>query len=179
MRDFLLFLLLDSSISLKAQMPLPASFADNTFSNNPFGQHQTLKTGVNKKWFLNTYSGIGSSYYFFKGGNAWAMTAPMGLQLSRKLDNNVYAFAAVSAVPAYINFNQSFLTTNVNKGFPNYGINGNHFGFSSRVEMGLMYINDARTFSISGSIGVERSSSSFLMYQPTNTITNGFLQPNR
>ena len=160
-------------------MPLAASFAD-TALGHPFGsQHQTIKTGFDKKWLFSTYSTIGSSYYFFKGGNAWAMTAPMGLQLSRKLDNNIYAFAAVSAMPAYVNFNQSFLNTNVNKGFPNYGFNGSRFGLSSRVEMGLMYINDAKTFSISGSIGVERSTSPFMLHQPTNRMNNGFLQPNR
>jgi hypothetical protein len=42
------------------------------------------------------------------------------------------------------------------------------FGLNSRVDIGLMYINDARTFSISGSIGVERGT--YPVY-PSNRVT--------
>ena len=42
-------------------------------------------------------------------------------------------------------------------------------GLYSRAELGLQYINDERTFSISGSIGVERSSYPVLPYNNTRT----------
>ena len=37
-------------------------------------------------------------------------------------------------------------------------MNASNFGIYPAAQMGLMYINDERTFSISGSIGVSRSS---------------------
>ena len=65
-----------------------------------------------KKWFVNKYIGVSSSVGFFNGGNVTVFSAPVGLQLNRKLNSNWYAFAGISATPAYINFNHSF----------NYGI---------------------------------------------------------
>ncbi|MEJ7680097.1 MAG: hypothetical protein WKG06_20000 [Segetibacter sp.] len=40
-------------------------------------------------------------------------------------------------------------------------------GIYSRAELGLQYINDERTFSISGSVGVERSSFPMPSYIPS------------
>jgi len=47
-------------------------------------------------------------------------------------------------------------------------VNPYSFGINSRVDIGLMYINDARTFSISGSIGVERAA--YPVYYPSNKV---------
>jgi hypothetical protein len=41
----------------------------------------------------------------------------------------------------------------------------------SRADIGLMYVNDAKTFSISGSIGIERSTYPLLPYYPVNTTS--------
>jgi hypothetical protein len=115
---------------------------------NPMSDSNTAK----KKWSLHKYAGISASYSFFNGGNASVFSAPVGLQLNRQLNNNVFAFAGISAAPSYVNFSRSFINADIKK------YNTNSLGLYSRFEAGLMYVNDARTFSISGSIGVERNS---------------------
>jgi hypothetical protein len=114
-------------------------------------------SNLNKKWSLSKYGGLSASFVSFNGGNASVLSAPIGLQLNRRLNNNLYAFAGVSAMPAVYNFNHSFSQPGLNKAYPGgiYTI-PNGLGMSSRVEMGLMYMNDQKTFSISGSIGVDR-----------------------
>jgi len=44
----------------------------------------------------------------------------------------------------------------------------NGLGVYSRAELGLMYVNDAKTFSVSGSIGVQRSSYPVYPYPQAN-----------
>jgi hypothetical protein len=105
----------------------------------------------------------------------------VGLQLNRRLNNNLYAFAGVSVAPAYTNFNNAFLSADINKINPNNSfIKGNNFGMYSRVDLGLTYVNDAKTFSISGSIGVERSSYPLFPYNQINTTRqNPVVYPNK
>jgi hypothetical protein len=74
------------------------------------------------------------------------------------LNKNLYAFAGISAAPVFFNFNRLYTDPIVNPSYPGYNLSKPYgFGLNSRVEMGLMYINDAKTFSISGSVGIERS----------------------
>jgi hypothetical protein len=179
MRTVLLIVIMIFSIALKAQIPLSASdnMQEGTFRNGSLSVDST----PDKKWFLSKYSSISTGFSFFNGGNAMVVAAPMGLQLDRKLNNNFYAFAGISVAPAYINFNRSFLTADANKSYPNNSIfRSNSFGVYSRAELGLMYVNDARTFSISGSIGVQRSSSPLFLYQPVNAAkSNPVFSPNK
>ncbi len=170
MRTVILFLILISSIAIKAQIPLPGSFMYQgqglSFGNNL----HSFRTPADKKWILTPYSSISTGFGFFNGGSANFLAAPLGLQLDRRLNNNFYAFAGVSAMPAFVNFNRSFLSADVNKWQPNNGfLNSNSFGLYSGAELGLMYINDARTFSVSGSIGVQSSSYSLFPYQQIRT----------
>ena len=114
---------------------------------------------VNQKWYFSKYAGISAGFSFFNGGSATYVSAPFVLQLNHPLNDHVTAFAAVSASPTFFSFNNAFTNPTAGKYYPgSYPPNTYNFGMNSRVEMGLMYINDARTFSISGSIGVERSS---------------------
>ena len=132
MRTILVLFVLIFSIALKAQTILPLSFIDYT-------QRQTLSNNIhlngitpNKKWSLSKYSGVSTSFNFFRGGNATVIAAPLGLQVNRRLNNNLYAFAGVSVAPAYINFNNSFLIANGNKtGMGNTMFNSNGFGMYS------------------------------------------------
>jgi hypothetical protein len=144
-----------SSLLLEAQTP-KQSFEDSSF----YIQH-TQK----KKWFLTSYSNIGIGFNFFNGGTATVVSAPVGLQLTRQLNNNLYAFTGVSLAPTYLNFNRSFLSPGI-KPYAGNGFKSDYLGLYSSLNMGLMYINDARTFSISGSVGVERSSYPVLVYPP-------------
>ena len=101
------------------------------------------------------------------GNTATVVSAPVGLQLNRQLNNNFYAFTGVSLAPTYINFNRSFLSSGI-KPHTGNGFKSDNFELYSSVNMGLMYVNDARTFSISSSIGVARSSYPMLLYPPAN-----------
>ena len=179
MRILLIAVILISSAAVKAQSLMPVNYIDYT-QRLPFTHHNFYDSISTKKWFLNKYTGISTSFSFFKGGNATVVAAPIGLQLTRKLNNNFYAFAGVSVAPAYINFNRSFLSSNA-KGFQtNNFLKTNSFDIYSRAEMGLMYINDAKTFSVSGSIGIERSNYPVYPYNQFNTAKqNTVIGPNR
>ncbi|MEJ0104144.1 MAG: hypothetical protein WDO19_16970 [Bacteroidota bacterium] len=178
MRIVVLFVILISSITLEAQTVLPISYMD--YIHGPaFGNSPRFIAGtLDKKWSVSSYSGISTGFTFFNGGNANFISAPIGLQLNRRLNNNLFAFAGISAAPAYVNFSHSFITSDINKGNPNNSFfRSNSFGAYSRAELGLMYINDARTFSVSGSIGVERSSYPVIPYQQMNRTKS--IQPNK
>jgi len=146
-----------SSLLLDAQTP-KQSFEDSGYSF----QHKQ-----SKKWFLTSYSNVGIGFNFFNGGTATVVSAPVGLQLNRQLNNNLYAFTGVSLAPTYVNFNHSFLSPGI-KPYTGTGFKSDYFGVYPSVNMGLMYVNDARTFSVSGSIGVSRSNNPMLFYPPAN-----------
>ena len=120
------------------------------------------------KWFLSTYSGLSTSISFFNGGNATILAAPMGIQLNRRLNNNLYAFANVAVAPAFISLTPSLITTGNNKNYLANPFSSNSFNVYPSVSLGLMYVNDARTFSISGSISAERSSYPIFPYYQGN-----------
>ncbi|CAN5520219.1 hypothetical protein BH11BAC3_BH11BAC3_13620 [soil metagenome] len=137
------------------------SFANNLISGDSVSA---------KKWSFNKFAGLSTSFTFFKGGSATVFAAPIGLQVNRRLTNNLYAFANVAVAPAYVNFNRQFLNTNLNKFGQNNSVNSNGLNIYSSASLGLMYINDAKTFSISGSISVEKSSYPSTPFYPA-TIT--------
>ena len=170
MRIVLVLTLLIVAAAARAQIPM--------LGLNDYSQRQALvrnshmyDSGFNKKWFVTTYAGVSTSFSFFHGGNAAVVSAPLNLQLNRRLNNNLYAFAGVSVAPAYINFSQAFVTTDINKSIAGRNsFNSNSFGMYSRAEVGLMYVNDERTFSISGSIGIERNNYPVYPYNQYNQI---------
>ncbi|HEY6975798.1 MAG TPA: hypothetical protein VH396_05895 [Chitinophagaceae bacterium] len=173
MRTVLILVVLIASISVKAQTFFPGSFVDYT-------QRQAFvnDSAANNKWFLNKYGGISTGFSFFRGGNATTVAVPVGLQLNRRLNNNLYAFAGVSVAPAYVNFNHTFLSTDINRtSQKNTFLQSGSFNMYSRAELGLMYINDEKTFSISGSIGIERSTYPYAYpvfpYNQINNKTSG------
>lgn len=178
MRLFFVIAILIFSTAIKAQTLLPVNYFDYTL-RNPVFLHN-FSDSSNKKWSLDKYVSMSTGFSFFRGGNATVVAAPVGLQLTRKLNNNLYTFAAVSVAPAYVNFNNTFLSANT-KGFQtNNFLKTNSFSMYSRAELGLMYVNDAKTFSISGSIGVERNNFPVYPYQPVNNKRqNTFIAPNR
>jgi hypothetical protein len=122
------------------------------------------------KWFFSSYRGLSTSVSFFKGGNASIFSAPMGLQLNRRLNNNWFAFANVTVAPSYISINPSYLS-GFNKNFTQTNFRKNSFGLYPAASLGLMYINDARTFSISGSVSTESNLYPFVPYYPANPVT--------
>ena len=179
MRNSLLLVILISALSSGAQQSLTADYA-NTTNKNFRDSSNSIERGMNRKWFFTSYSSVGINFIDYNGGGATVVDAPMGLQLNRRLNNNFYAFAGVSAAPAYINFNRAFISPGIdNKLNSVNGFKQDAFGLYSRADLGLMYINDARTFSISGSVGVERSSNPMLLYQQRTTGSNSLMMPTR
>ena len=157
MRILLLFATLLFSLLTEAQTP-KQSFKDSNYY---------IQQPPKKKWFLTSYSNIGIGVNFFNGSTGTVVSAPIGVQLNRPLNNNLFAFTGVSLAPTYVNFNHSFLSPGI-KPSAGSGLKSDYFGLYSSVNMGLMYVNDARTFSISGSIGVGRSKYPILPYPPAN-----------
>jgi hypothetical protein len=160
MRIVLLILASISFLAPKAQTHLPVSSINYT-QWLPFPDYNQLtdSSHSNSKWHFSKYVGISTGFSFFNGGSATVLSAPFGLQLNRQLNNNLFAFAGVSAGPSFFSFSRAFTDPLLNQSYP--GINPSNtygFGVTSRAELGLMYINDAKTFSISGSIGIERDS---------------------
>ena len=155
-RTILFAAILISAVSVKAQSPL--SFGSMNGIQPAFRHfNQVADTNnLRKKWFVTKYAGISSGFVAFNGGSGTFLSAPLGLQINRQLTNNVYAFAGVSVAPSFSHYNSPLYQPGFNK---NNGLmNANNFGTYSAAQMGLMYINNERTFSISGSIGVGRSS---------------------
>ena len=113
MRILFIFFTIIFATTLKAQTDLPASFQNN-IGNSTFIHNNNLNDSIApKKWFISSFSGISTGYTFFRGGGAGFFAAPLGLQLNRRISNNVYAFAGVTVAPAYVNFNSAFLSTNI------------------------------------------------------------------
>ena len=172
MRTILLIFLIASVSGLKAQTFLSPSPIGNRYTGMFTNNFQTNDSISNKKWSLIRYSAVASQFAFFKGGNATIFSAPIGIQLNRRLNNNLYAFAGVSLSPAYINFNRTFMADDVNKSIQNRAFNSGSLGMYSRAALGLQYINDERTFSISGSISVDRGSYPMIQNNHANTANS-------
>jgi hypothetical protein len=142
------------------------------------GNRQEESLAAGPKWSSSFYHGFSTGFSFFNGGSAMFFSMPVGWQLNRRITDNVFAFAGVSVAPTYANFNHSYFYASQGKtGL--YGDPGaNNFGMNARAELGLMYVNDARTFSISGSFGVQRGTNPLLINQPgpVTRTNNGFPQ---
>jgi hypothetical protein len=149
-----------SFLSSKAQIYLPG-YNMNFIQWTPFPSYDQIRAGnhINQKWYFTKYADVSAGVGFFNGGSATVISTPIGLQLNRKLNNNLVAFAGVYAAPTFFNFGRSFTDPSFNKSYPGSNFSNQYgFGINHGFQMGLMYVNDARTFSISGSIGVEQSS---------------------
>jgi hypothetical protein len=167
-RTILFAVILISAVAVKAQSPL--SFGAMNGIQPAFRHFNQVDDTNNpgKKWFVTTYTGISSGFAFNRVSGTFLL-APVGLQVNRQLTNNVFAFAGVSVAPSFLHYNSAFYPSVLSKN--NSFMNANSFGTYSTVQMGLMYINSERTFSISGSIGVSRSNyDSYLpFYAPANS----------
>lgn len=168
MRAFFILLMFFFFVTVKSQTvvsPAVRFYPQQSAINNGH-LHDSLSV---PKWFFSKYSGLSTSVSFFKGGNASIFSAPMGLQLNRRLNNNWYAFANVSVAPSYISINPSYLS-GFNKNFPNNRFQQNSLGLYPAASLGLMYVNDAKTFSIFGSVSAERGYYPGMPFYPSNNV---------
>ncbi|MEO5685633.1 MAG: hypothetical protein ABIQ88_23500 [Chitinophagaceae bacterium] len=177
MRLILLLFAVTYVASLQAQAYIPAT-GMNYMQQGAFNHYNLLNdsNSLQKKWSVSSYAGIGAGIGFFNAGNAAFFPAQIGLQVNRRLNNNMYAFAGISTAPAFFNFNRSVNNTSLHQNYMAApGFNANGFGIYSGIQAGLMYVNDAKTFSISGSIGV--SNSSYPFYPANRNRLNAQKQP--
>lgn len=140
--------ILMSVLATKAQSPFysgaPGRLSDTTRQHN--------------KWFVTKYTGISTGFMAFKGGSSTFFSAPMALQLNRQLTNNLFAFGNISATPTLFQSNNLFYQTSTSK--TGYGpMQTRSFGIYPAAQVGVMYISNDKTFSISGSVSVSRSNS--------------------
>lgn len=171
-RAILFTAILMSAIAAKAQSPLFSGALDYT---QPVFRNTNQATDTNylrKKWFVTKYSGISTGFIAYKGGSSSFLSVPLALQVTRQLTNNVYAFGSVSATPYLMQSNNAFYQAGVDKN--NSLVRINNAGISPAARIGLMYTNDQRTFSISGSISVSRSSYNY--YSPVYTSPASHVQ---
>ncbi len=182
MRLLLVFIVMILATVTKAQSPLqngngwfpPASIDGIVSQRIPYNDSMP-----HSKWSFSKYVSLSSGYSFFKGGSTSFFAAPIGVQLNRSLSNHLTAFAGVSVVPVYFNFNSAFSPNafdKTNAGNPFFKTN--NLNMYSKVELGLMYTNDAKTFSISGSIGVQKSSYPVFYPAATQKGQNQSILPN-
>jgi hypothetical protein len=160
MRTFLTILVSLAVVSAKAQSPLPVGALRpvNTpyLAGAPYPIGAPLPTrdsgtSISHQLQLRPYASISTGYIFLNRGISY-FSAPVGLALVYPINRNISAFAGVSASPVVFSVNQL-------NNYPNSNFSRSYnFGWNARVEGGLMYTNDAKTFSISGSVGVERGS---------------------
>lgn len=147
--------ILFSVMTLKAQTPWGIGGMNSIQPGfRPFNQLIDTQQ-LQKKWFLTKYVGLSAGMIGFNGTQGGFLSAPIGVQLNRQLTNNVIAFANVSTAPSYFPHINGFYQPLQNKN--NAFMAPNRFGNYSTAQMGLMYINNDRTFSISGSFGVGRT----------------------
>jgi hypothetical protein len=141
MRILLSTILLTAFLSAKAQ-PLPLAPA---------------ATDLTQKWQVRPYASFQAGYAFFHGGLSY-LSVPVGVALLHPLNKNFTAFAGVSAAPAAFSISRLYSESAVN-GFNSGNFSRPYgFGLNAAVQAGLIYTNDAKTFSISGSVGLERGS---------------------
>lgn len=143
-----------------------------TFSESAFKHpHQAGDTGnIPKKWFITKYAGISTGFVAFKGGGGSFLSVPLAVQLNRQLTNNLFAFGSVSVAPSVFRYNMPYQPV-VNKN--NSLLHTNNLNVSSDARIGVMYISNDKTFSISGSIGVSRST--YNGFSPFNNYSVGAL----
>ena len=155
-RIILFAAILMSGMAAKAQVA-PSLGAMNgmqsPFSPSP---QQNDTNNIHKKWFVTKYAGLSTGFVAFKGGSTSFLSVPLVLQLNRQLTNNLFAFGSVSAAPYVFHNIGGFYQPTANKS--NRFMQANNFAAYSDAKIGVMYISNDRTFSISGSIGVSRTS---------------------
>jgi len=151
-RTILFAAILMSAMAVKAQTASSLGAMNGMQSDFKRPLQGSDSSNAPKKWFITKYAGVSTGFIAFKGGSSNFLSVPLALQLNRQLTNNIYAFGSVSLAPSLIRYNQPAINKN------NNFMQTNHFSAYSDAKIGVMYINNEKTFSISGSIGVSRSS---------------------
>ncbi len=124
---------------------------------------QFINPSLHRGWQLQPFASASIGYTFIGGGGSY-FSAPIGIALFHPLNNNFTAFGAATVAPTVFHFSSLYGNS---PGYP--GNNFTTLGVNAGVTGGVIYTNDAKTFSISGSISVQRGSNP--VYIPPATIT--------
>jgi len=138
-------LLLMTMLTAGAQTPLSIPAFDTSRSNY--------------RWQMKPFASVSAGYFFYQGGGASYLSAPVGLALFRPLNAHWTAFAAATVTPVVFPGTRLWpgaITNPASHPYPFAGRDG--LGLSTGLQGGLIYTNEDRTFSISGSLHVERNS---------------------
>jgi len=146
--------ILVSGMTVKAQIAPPFGAMNGMESAFKRPLQISDTNNIPKKWFVTKYAGVSSGFVAFEGGSSSFLSVPLVLQINRQLTNNLYAFGGVSMTPYVFRYNSVPYQPAINK--HNSLMQTNNFTAYSDAKIGVMYINNERTFSISGSIGVSR-----------------------
>jgi hypothetical protein len=154
------FLSATAFLSTQAQLPLLAP---------GFSPPLTLtSTDPTQKWQLRPYASLQAGYTFFHGGISY-LSVPAGVALLHPLNKNFSAFAGISAAPVAFSIARLYTDPAVNASNPGNFSRPYGLGLNAGVQAGLIYTNDAKTFSISGSVQLERGSYPIYPSNTTNT----------
>src|SRR5258707_1121731 len=121
MRIILAIVVSIAFLSAKAQTHLPISqLSYGQWA--PFPDHHLLadSNSSDHKWRLTHYAAISAGAIFWAGSTSF-ISVPVGLQLSRPLNENLYVFAGVSAAPVFFSFNRLYTQPVLNPSY--YGNN--------------------------------------------------------
>jgi hypothetical protein len=157
MRTLLTFVACTAFLTLRAQIVAPPPVPQPP---------QAQPSSQPPHFFLQPFTSVNVGYMFLGSGVTY-VSAPVGLVLYRPLNSNFTAFTSASIAPTFFHFSSLYNTPFHNPAYPGSSFNG--FGVNAAVSGGLIYTNDAHTFSISGSIILERGS--YPMYIPPARTT--------
>ncbi|MBS1663749.1 MAG: hypothetical protein JST68_22080 [Bacteroidetes bacterium] len=179
MKPILIILFPLLTLCATAQTHLPVSNVGYGFGSFGYGflpwqsvwslpSYQTGPTAP--KWQLRSFANLSAGYIFLNNGISY-VSAPVGLALFHPLSTKWTAYGAATVTPTMFNVNHLITDPNYQR-YP-YG-SGYGLGLSTGIQGGLIYTNEAKTFSISGSVRLDRTT--YPVY-PTNkrysTTTKG------
>jgi hypothetical protein len=116
---------------------------------------------------IQPFASVSTGYWFLNGGLSY-FSAPVGIMVYRPLNKNFTGFGAATVTPTVFHFNSLYDNPTAGPFYPGSG--ATHFSLNAGVTGGVIYTNDAKTFSVSGSISVERGSYPTYTIPRSNTI---------
>jgi hypothetical protein len=119
----------------------------------------------NQKWQVRPYASAQIGYTIFRGGGVSYVSAPVGIVVIHPLTNNLAAFAGAAIAPVAFSMNQLY------NPYPGGNLSKPYsFGGNAALQAGLIWTNDDKTFSISGSVQIDRGS--YPVYAPNRSNPN-------
>ena len=168
MRILLALLVSLTLFSANAQTHLPVVQPWGFSPWSPYGPiSQPIFINTSKPgWQVNPFASVSAGYTFFsRGAGASYISAPMGLILSHPVSKNLTGFGGLTLTPYAVSA-MPYPYTITSPGYPVNGFGRPNLGLSTGVTGGLMYTNDAKTFSISGRVSIDRTTTPNYYYVP-------------